>query len=176
MLQCQVELGGKMKRRELIVFLGGAAAWPLAARGQQHPVVGFLSAVSQAQTAHLLAAFRRGLTETGLVEGKNVLIEYRFADGQYDRLPAQATDLVRRSVNVIVASGPPAANAARVATTAIPIVFVVDSIRSRLVSSIVLIVPEETPPVSRLYQGRLAKSALNSYVTSRQKRRTWRCW
>ena len=88
-------------------------------------MVGFLSAVSQTQTAHLVAAFRRGLKETGFVEGSNVVIEYRFADGQYDRLPAQATELVRRAVDVIVASGPPAANAARVATASIPIVFVV---------------------------------------------------
>ena len=126
-----------MNRREFISLLGGATAWPVAARGQQHPVVGFLSAVSQTQTAHLVAAFRRGLSETGLIEGKNVLIEYRFADGQYDRLPAQATELVRRSVNVIVASGPPAANAARVATTVIPIVFVVglDPVAAGLVAS-----------------------------------------
>jgi putative tryptophan/tyrosine transport system substrate-binding protein len=126
-----------MRRREFIRLVGGAAAWPVAAHGQQHPVVGFLSAVSQIPTAHLVAAFQRGLSETGFIEGKNVLIEYRFADGRYDRLPAQATELVRRSVNVIVASGPPAANAARVATTAIPIVFVVgvDPVAAGLVAS-----------------------------------------
>jgi ABC-type uncharacterized transport system, periplasmic component len=84
-----------------------------------------------------VAAFRRGLKETGFVEGSNVVIEYRFADGQYDRLPAQATELVRRAVDVIVASGPPAANAARVATTSIPIVFVVglDPVAAGLVAS-----------------------------------------
>ena len=100
-------------------------------------MVGFLSAVSQTQTAHLVAAFRRGLKETGFVEGSNVVIEYRFADGQYDRLPAQATELVRRAVDVIVASGPPAANAARVATASIPIVFVVglDPVAAGLVAS-----------------------------------------
>ena len=115
-----------------------AALWPLGARAQQaKPVIGFLSAVSQTQTAHLVAAFRRGLKETGFVEGSNALIEYRFADGQYDRLPAQATELVRRAVDVIVASGPPAANAARVATVSIPIVFVVglDPVAAGLVAS-----------------------------------------
>ena len=128
-----------MRRRDFIkVIGGGAVAWPLAARAQQPtPVVGFLSAVSQTQTAHLVAAFRRGLKETGFVEGSNVVIEYRFADGQYDRLPAQATELVRRAVDVIVASGPPAANAARVATASIPIVFVVglDPVAAGLVAS-----------------------------------------
>lgn len=128
-----------MRRRDFIkVIGGGAVAWPLAARAQQPtPVVGFLSAVSQTQTAHLVAAFRRGLKEAGFVEGSNVVIEYRFADGQYDRLPAQATELVRRAVDVIVASGPPAANAARVATTSIPIVFVVglDPVAAGLVAS-----------------------------------------
>lgn len=126
-----------MKRREFLRLAGVASLWPLAARGQQQPVVGFLSAVSQNETAHLVAAFRRGLGETGLVEGKNVSIEYRFADGQYDRLPAQATELVRLSVDVIVASGPPAANAARVATASIPIVFIVgvDPVGAGLVAS-----------------------------------------
>lgn len=128
-----------MRRRDFIrVVGGGAVAWPLAARAQQPTlVVGFLSAVSQTQTAHLVAAFRRGLKETGFVEGSNVVIEYRFADGQYDRLPAQATELVRRAVDVIVASGPPAANAARVATASIPIVFVVglDPVAAGLVAS-----------------------------------------
>jgi putative tryptophan/tyrosine transport system substrate-binding protein len=128
-----------MRRRDFIkVIGGGAVAWPLAARGQQPtPVVGFLSAVSQTETAHLVAAFRRGLKETGFVEGSNIVIEYRFADGQYDRLPAQATELVRRAVDVIVSSGPPAANAARVATASIPIVFVVglDPVAAGLVAS-----------------------------------------
>lgn len=129
-----------MSRREFIRLFGGAAAtWPLAARAQQTsaPVVGFLSAVSRIETAHLVAAFQRGLTETGFTEGKNVAIEYQFAEGHYDRLPAQAAELVRRPVDVIVASAPPAANAARTATTTIPIIFIVglDPVAAGLVAS-----------------------------------------
>jgi putative tryptophan/tyrosine transport system substrate-binding protein len=128
-----------MRRRDLIKLIGGGAvAWPLAARGQQSkPVIGFLSSVSEAQSAHFVTAFRRGLGENSFVEGNNVLIDYRFADGRYDRLPAQVLELVRRPVDVIVASGPPAANAARVATTSIPIVFVVglDPVAAGLVAS-----------------------------------------
>src|SRR5260370_3511880 len=116
-----------MKRRTFITLLGGAATWPLAARAQQAamPVVGFLSSVSQAQTRHMVAAFQRGLGETGYVDSRNVTIDYRFADGQYDRLPALASDMVRRPVSLILAPGPPAPSRAKVATTAIPIVFVV---------------------------------------------------
>jgi len=132
--------GVGMRRREFIRLFGGAAAtWPLAARAQQTsaPVVGFLSAVSRIETAHLVAAFQRGLTETGFTEGKNVAIEYQFAEGHYDRLPAQAAELVRRPVDVIVASAPPAANAARTATTTIPIIFIVglDPVAAGLVAS-----------------------------------------
>jgi ABC transporter substrate binding protein len=89
------------------------------------PVVGFLSAVSLAQGPHLVAGFRRGLSETGFIEDKNVAIAFRFANGQYDRLPAMATDLVVRQVNVLFAAGPPAVNAARAATSSVPIVFIV---------------------------------------------------
>jgi putative ABC transport system substrate-binding protein len=128
-----------MRRREFIKLIGaGPVVWPLVAYGQQpRPVIGFLSAVSQTETAHHVAAFRRGLSETGFVEGNNVLIEYRFVEGRYDLLPRQATELVRRPVDVIVSAGPPAANAARVATTSIPIVFVVgvDPVAAGLVAS-----------------------------------------
>jgi putative ABC transport system substrate-binding protein len=116
-----------MKRREFIALLGGAAAaWPLAARAQQlaAPVIGYLSGASAWEFAHLAAAFRRGLNETGYVEHRNVGIEYRWAEGRYERLPALADELVRRPVTVIAATGGAAAAlAAKAATTTIPIVF-----------------------------------------------------
>ena len=108
-----------MGRREFLSVLGAtAAAWPLAARGQQPmPVIGFLSAISEAATLKHQVQFRRGLSETGFVPGQNVVVEYRWAEGQYDRLPGMAADLVRRKVDVIAAQAPPAALAARTATT-----------------------------------------------------------
>jgi ABC-type uncharacterized transport system substrate-binding protein len=128
-----------MRRREFITLLGGAVAVPVAARGQQSsmPVVGFLSAVSEAATVKHQVQFRRGLRETGFVPGQNVAIEYRWAEGQYDRLPGMAADLVRRKVDVIVTQAPPAALAARTATTTIPIVFAVgiDPVAAGLVES-----------------------------------------
>jgi len=112
-----------MKRREFITLLGGAAAaWPLAARAQQSkvPVVGYLSSFTQTQSVQATAAVRRGLSENGLVEGKDFAIEFRFSDGQYDRLPGLAAELVSRPVALILGAGPPAAIAAKAQTTTIP--------------------------------------------------------
>src|SRR5215472_6082450 len=108
-----------MKRREFITLLGGAAAaGPLAARAAAMPVIGFMSTRSPEDSAYLLAAFRRGLAEGGFVEGQNVAIEFRWARGEYDRLPEMAADLVSRGVNVLTAvGGDPSARAAKRATS-----------------------------------------------------------
>ncbi|MFL5089797.1 MAG: ABC transporter substrate-binding protein [Xanthobacteraceae bacterium] len=128
-----------MQRRDFIALIGSAAAWPLAARAQQPTqVIGFMRDTSLADATHLVIAFRQGLKEAGYIEGQNVTIEYRWAEGQDDRLPGMATDLVHHRCAVIIGGGYAAAQAAKAVTTTVPIVFVTggDPVMQGLIASL----------------------------------------
>ena len=167
-------------RREFITLLGGAAAaWPLAARAEQQsamPVIGFLSSLSEPQTAHLVMALVRGLSEAGLVAGQSITINHHFAEGQYDRLPAFADEFVRQRVSLIVAAGPPAALAAKAASTTIPIVFIVgfDPVADGLVASFSR--PGGNATGIFLVTALVGQKRLEILRELNPKASAWRCW
>ena len=129
--------GEAMRRREFITFVGSAAAWAHAARAEQSemPIIGFLNSASPQPFANYVSGFRVGLKQTGYMDGQNVNIEFRWAEGHYDRLPEMAADLVRRKVAVLVSTGPPSVTAAKAATATIPIAPIRSSSASSLASA-----------------------------------------
>lgn len=156
--------GISITRRDFVALLGGVAAWPLTARAQQPmPVVGYLSTRSPGDSAHIVAAFRKGLGEAGYAEGRNVAIAWRFAEGRYDRLAALAADLVRRQVSVFVATGGTSSTVAAkpVVPATMPMVFAMggDPVKLGIVASLAR--PGETSPASRSWSTRFQQSTFN---------------
>src|SRR4051812_47124533 len=166
-----------MKRREFMILFGAAAAYPFAARAQvPMPVIGFIGVTSLEEWKRYVDAFHRGLQEAGFVAGRNVALEYRWAEGRYDQLPAMAADLVGRKVNVIVAVAPPAAQAVKAATGIIPTVFFMGSDRSSSASSPASIVPAATSRASACSPTRSVRSVCSCCARSCRPGQPSLCW